>query len=125
MNLNRTYEEQRTAAQRIEDADIKERVLRGLELLRQEYGENWVEQITPESLDLASVSRCVLGQVFGNYNEAIARIDGDLEAEGGAAFGFDTEGESYEDLTDAWLLVAGAENYAPWDEDQDDVVLEG
>lgn len=110
--MNRTYEEQRTAAQKIEDEDIKDRVLRGLEVLKEQYGEHWVDQITPGNLDLASVSQCVLGQVYGNYNDAIATIDGELEEEGGAAFGFDTgHDESYLELRNAWLTVIGAEEY--------------
>lgn len=112
-----TFEEQRTNAQKIEDEEVRRRVLRGIELLRREYGPSWADHIDVVLLDLSSVRYCVLGQLEherngGAYSHALERIDGELE-ESPDQFGFN-EGDddviSYEDLTLAWGTVLGAED---------------
>jgi len=113
--MSKTYEQQRSRAQRIEDESIRERVLRGLEVVRARYGDDWADHIEPADLDLQSGSCCVLGQlqmhingVYGEpYWHALREIDGDVE-ENPSAFGFDAvvgQTAEYEALTDAWLLV--------------------
>lgn len=112
---NKTFDEQRTAAEKLVDAAVKERILRGLDVLREYYGEDWVDHIDPGSLDLSSSTRCVLGQLEdfecgGDFHTALERIDGEVEVTP-EAYGFDTEwgSDSYEELTEAWLTVAGLE----------------
>lgn len=115
--MNRTFEEQRTAAEKIEDAEVKARVLKGLEVLREQYGEDWVEHIDVADLDLSSASRCILGQLEplkGNeddhYSEALTRINADVAVHPDA-YGFDSsEMATYTELTEAWVIVAGLED---------------
>jgi hypothetical protein len=50
------------------DERIKENVLRGLDFLRTTYGEDWVDHINLETLQLSDSSSCVLGQVHPAYH---------------------------------------------------------
>lgn len=117
MTKNVTYGEQRSAAAKIADEELKERVLRGLEVVRERYGDDWVDHIDPLRLDLSSPTRCVLGQLESQHTGgmagndpfmfAIAAIDGDVENDP-FMFGFDTDEEGeygYSELTEAWLAV--------------------
>lgn len=59
-----TYEAMRSNAERIADANLKERVLKGIEVLNEKFGPNWVDEIDPSELLLSSPTQCVLGQVY-------------------------------------------------------------
>lgn len=97
----KTFRDQRFSAEKIADEILKEKILRGLELLKKEYGEDWVEKIDPDRLDMSSCTYCVLGQLEGNYEVARDRLKIT-----GSVYGFDSGGSSgYRDLTEAWRLV--------------------
>lgn len=49
--------------------DVPERVARGAALL-DEMHPDWPSMIIPEALALESCKRCVLGQMFGDFNDA-------------------------------------------------------
>lgn len=115
-----TYGELRMNAERIYDGRVKERVLAGMELLREKYGDDFADHIDPGSLNLEDGGSCVLGQLYGGagvcgYVRGLAILDGDLIADEDAAarYGFlvadDEEDYTYEELTDAWLVALGAE----------------
>lgn len=131
-----TYDEMRSNAERIFDASLKERVLRGIAVMRETLGPDC--DIDPDELLMESPTQCVLGQTFDThtpteeewnalrvhwphltsrwadtpmiarpgYLKGLAIIDGDVLAEPGA-FGFDTQDEEYDDLTEAWLIALG------------------
>lgn len=63
-----TYE--RTEEQIEIDAIVLARVKAGIEFLQEEYGEDWVDKIDLRKLNLKEGSRCVLGQVYGDYGRA-------------------------------------------------------
>lgn len=62
-----TFEEARTEEEKRLDAEVKERVQRGIDLLREKYGRDWVDKIDMETFDISNGSVCVLGQVYGGY----------------------------------------------------------
>lgn len=100
-----TFDEVRTPAEKLYDAEVKERVLRGMELLRRKHGENWVDMINCETLKLSSESRCVLGQIYGDY--VPGREDLGLSQKEAALHGFDlfhddSDGDTWESLEAAW-----------------------
>jgi hypothetical protein len=99
-----TFGELRSRAEQIQDEKIKERVIKGIALLTEEYGENWPDKIDTTYMTLSSGSSCVLGQVYGDYHVGLVRLG--IEGEG-SSYGFDTgsEGESYGELNDAWRKV--------------------
>lgn len=49
--------------------DARERVKLGAALLDAVRGDDWRSMIDVETLDIASVSRCVLGQIYGYYHD--------------------------------------------------------
>jgi hypothetical protein len=49
------------------DKSVKERVQQGIEFLREEYGEDWVDHIDMKTLCLSDGSCCVLGQLEPIY----------------------------------------------------------
>ena len=130
-----TYDEARSNAEKIADAVLKARILRGMELLKERFGEDWVEHIDIDSLSMHSPDQCVLGQLYedapltaeqrqdlaqyGNhysessvvpgYFKGLVIIDGEMQAAPGE-FGFDTYGEeTYAELGEGWLTVFGEE----------------
>lgn len=60
---SRTYGEARSAEETATDREILNKVLNGIELLKKKYGDDWVDKIDLETLQLSSGTRCVLGQV--------------------------------------------------------------
>lgn len=66
---------------RVFDAIVKARVQRGLALLKEKYGDNWVDKIDPKQLDLADSAVCVVGQL---YNQRFD--DGSLDVADDSAY---------------------------------------
>lgn len=66
-----TYGEARTRAEKICDEILKARIIRGMELLREKWGEDFVDHIDPGTLSLASPNYCVLGQLYDNAEVTI------------------------------------------------------
>ena len=53
---------------------VQYRVAKGIEFLNKEYGRSWLRRIDPERLALESCSACMLGQLEGDYDEAVQRF---------------------------------------------------
>lgn len=53
--------------------DFQSRVNRGAALLDAEFP-GWFERIDTDSLDIATCSRCVLGQVYGDYLMGVLKV---------------------------------------------------
>jgi hypothetical protein len=111
-----TYDELRTNAEKIADAAVKKRVLQGLELLHVKYGDDWIDHIDPTTLDMANSRFCVLGQVYGDYEQGVVALDineidgyeadyGFMNAHGYQSY--DGRYISFEELDEAWLTVIG------------------
>ncbi|UJQ86919.1 hypothetical protein SEA_TREAT_84 [Streptomyces phage Treat] len=83
--------------------DYSNEVAKGIKVLDQQVP-NWRQKIDVENLDLGSCSICVLGQVFGDYNDGIEKLNVD-----GYEHGFNTTG-SYAELKDAWVEALGKTN---------------
>lgn len=69
-----TYGELRTTKEKALDAELKERVLRGIEALKDTYGEDFASQIDCSVLDMRDPSFCVLGQLEGGYVAGCRRL---------------------------------------------------
>jgi hypothetical protein len=108
------YRDLRTRAEEIADAELKERILKGIALLEKEHGPDWVDKIDPATLLLNSPTRCVLGQLYGDYARGCQK----LALLSGVEYGFAialTERELRSDLqaalrgwnklTEAWKVV--------------------
>ncbi len=82
------------------------RVKKGVEKLNAAKGADWVSLIDPSALDLMSSSKCVLGQLYGDYHDGLVKLglsSGNNDAED---YGFTTlEGNdpSNAKITAAWL----------------------
>lgn len=99
-----TFEEQRSRAEKIEDEEVKARVLRGLRQLRDIHGESWVEKIDCQTLELSDSSACVLGQVYGDYDDGLDALG--LGYEEAPLYGFDHDAiVDYDELDEAWQAV--------------------
>jgi hypothetical protein len=93
-------------------ATIAERVAAGMALL-DEKAPGWVSRINLGHLALGSCDRCVLGQVFGYYDDGLVVLDFDPDYEGGEEFGFESNVEPYEDLTAEWVRQISARLATP------------
>lgn len=92
------------------DEHEDDRVARGAALLDEQVP-GWERRIDPDRLDVTSACGCILGQVFGSYDDGCRQLQlgvtddelfevDTLEA---ARHGFETYGLSlYVDLQDAW-----------------------
>lgn len=63
----------RTEQEKRYDRRVLQKVRRGMALLEETYGDDWVDQIDLGILDLSSGSRCVLGQLNGRNEESYFR----------------------------------------------------
>jgi len=105
--MTTTYDEIRTAEQVEHDAEVKARVEQGMALLQVKFGEDWVEHINCETLDLSDGAECVLGQLYDSYDEGTDVLG--LDQWGAANHGFDVapvpDGITHDDLQAAWEEV--------------------
>lgn len=83
--------------------DYAAKVAAGVKVLDREVP-NWRSKIDVDNLDLGSCSICILGQVFGDYNDGLNELNVD-----GYDHGFNTTG-SYNELTAAWKEALGTNN---------------
>jgi hypothetical protein len=78
-------------------------VRRGARLLDRE-APGWERKIDLDTLDLEHTCNCVVGQVYGDYDEGIEQLDGDAESHP-ERYGFDIDPAAdyeYESLTERW-----------------------
>lgn len=90
-------------------AAIPNRVAEGVNWMNQ-IQPGWEGWINPDHLDIGHCHNCIIGQVFGDYNEQSKHLLSDRQE---LDFGFykstsatcskDQQEEYYEVLTDAWL----------------------
>jgi hypothetical protein len=106
----------RTRAQQIVDEQLKEDVLAGLAVLKEQYGDGWVEKIDCKTLDLTSGSACVLGQVCGDFGEGVVAIHGHPDDDWAKEHGFFARNEDDED-NDTWSELDSAWHYVLCDSD--------
>lgn len=100
------------------DKQIKENVQRGLVFLREKYGEDWVDHINLETLELTASDRCVLGQVHPHYYSTNEYGDDGYDAakqefafsDYGRSYGFAVGEESlpYSEHGKAWQILQKA-----------------
>lgn len=102
MSVIPTYGEMRSRAEKIQDAQLKASVLAGLGLLQEKHGASWVEHIDCATLDLTLSESCVLGQVYGDYDEGREKLG--LNNRSAATYGFFTFGP-WGFLQEAWRTV--------------------
>ena len=74
-----TYGEMRTPQEIELDRKVLNKVLAGIEFLQERYGDDWVDKIDLNTLQLASAQSCVLGQFGrntgrGDYHAMIDRF---------------------------------------------------
>lgn len=72
-------------------ATAQEYAARGADLLDR-YRPGWAEEIVPEGLDLADPCDCILGQIYGQYDEGCTELSEDDGFYGSSAeaYGFTT-----------------------------------
>jgi hypothetical protein len=102
--MSLSFGDQRSERMKEIDAMVKQRVMAGMRLLQAEYGEDWVDRINLDELDLHNVNTCVLGQVYGveGMDEESGYLRGrkklgflKLEDEGVSRHGFYVSSEDY------------------------------
>lgn len=78
--------------------DYAARVARGIALL-DEMEPDWLDEIELDALNLASVSACVLGRVYGDYEAGLRTLGMDLDADAEpVAHGFTLTVDEYDAL---------------------------
>jgi hypothetical protein len=88
---------------------VQERVQAGVAFLN-EHQPGWSKRISLAELDLSNCDRCVLGQVFGSFEQGLETLDlGYLLARN---LGFNSDG-AYRKLTNAWVEAIMALEAAP------------
>lgn len=94
-----TYGEMRTVEQKVYDEEVMERVKAGMALLERKYGPEWIDKIDLETLNIADITQCVLGQVYGGFGQGLGQI-----RVSPYRYGFDkiSESDSYAPLQAAW-----------------------
>lgn len=104
--------DQRSELMKQIDAEVLERVQKGLKFLEEKHGPGWEDKIDMRKLNLERGSVCVLGQVYaGKSRDAyVTGFDWATdqfaeELEDPSEFGFDTYDEAYSVLTEAWKIV--------------------
>ncbi len=79
----------RTKQERKIDRRIKANVLRGIELLKKQYGPDFADHIDMKALRLSSGAYCVLGQLYGGWMGGCEKLGIDhLDGQ----YGFSTRG---------------------------------
>ena len=58
---------------------FEEEVTAGIALLDKQGPEGWRNKIDVETLDLAYIDKCILGQVYGNYFDGLKVLDVDFD----------------------------------------------
>lgn len=108
------YGDRRHALAQAYDKELLLRVQRGVDLLREQYGEDWVDHINPEKLNLMSSDYCVLGQLYNGYITGTRALDIDGHEIGCDTFAYgggedaDRIRVDYDELDDIWLEVIEA-----------------
>ena len=76
-------------------------IARGVKLLDAKVP-GWREKIDRDQLSMGDGCNCILGQIYGHFDEGIDELDSEDEA---AERGFDSEHDpiSWEELTREWL----------------------
>lgn len=88
------------------DRKVRANVLNGIEVLKKEYGEDWVDKIDLDTLHLASATSCVLGQLYGEYGAGKRKIG--LSENEAKESGFNIgAGARYDVLDAAWIREIG------------------
>lgn len=109
--VKRPYGDMRSRADKIEDAVMKERIIKGIDLLEKTHGPGWADAIDLGTLDLSSTSMCVLGQVYSGHVADSYSYGANKLGISGSQYGFDTwddEDVTMEKLQHAWELVLDA-----------------
>jgi len=86
--------------------DFSSKVQAGIRLLDTEQP-GWRDLVDLDSLNLGSCSVCVLGQVFGDYEDGLSELA--LEEDDAYRLGFNTMG-GMSSLTEAWKEALGPDN---------------
>lgn len=100
-----TYGEMRTRAERVYDSEVRDAVLAGLTVLQDKFGDGWEREINCDTLDMSEGAHCVLGQIYGDYDEGVEQmLDGDYDNDWTVDHGFNTNGD-FQNLDEAWHAV--------------------
>lgn len=102
--------ELRTRLEKEVDAMICDRVLRGIALLKEGYGEDFADHINPKTLNLQDSECCVLGQLYEN-----AEPTPEQEAAFAEYRGFDWDAENADGFDLGLVILDGAAMRAPAD----------
>lgn len=87
--------------------DYAAKVAEGVKFLDENASSDWRSEIDLDNLRLESCEVCVLGQIFGQYEDGLSELGIDsYEATG---YGFSTNG-SWQELTQAWKDALGTNN---------------
>ncbi len=91
-------------------AELDPRINKGFSFLNRKIGEDWPTQIDLAKLSMGMTERCILGQLFGTYQNAKPALY--LDQYAAVDYGFDLQVEevnssqgptnNYSALTEAW-----------------------
>lgn len=101
---------ERTEEQVEIDAEILARVKRGIALLEEKYGHDWYMMIDLDRLKLSSSTRCVLGQIYGDFGQGKEALGLYFQEARDCGFAQVTRTdktfeEVYQPLQDTWVSV--------------------
>lgn len=91
----------------------EENVRRGMVWLDENFGPHWLDRVSLDSLYLSDCCLCVLGQICGDFDEAMTNYE--LDGDDVTAFGFNLgipardQHPQWQELTATWKAAILAE----------------
>ncbi len=84
--------------------DVKYRVDCGAQFL-DENVPDWFKRINVQFLDMCELDTCILGQLYGNYQNGTRELFGDIWLDRVGKYGFSRYGTNikYSDLKECWI----------------------
>jgi len=83
----------------------------GARLLNKHFGLSWEDEIDPDTLEMASCDKCVLGQLFGNFHDGIAKLNHSLPEDVDPNLYFDAVDVNFFALNVAYLELVTGERF--------------
>lgn len=96
-----------------QESPLSRQITRGVRFLNREYGRSWLRNIRMETLALEEGTACVLGQLEGDYTQALEVFGQDAAwaRKHGFTTSSDVDDPFWAQLTKAWKRRIAAERH--------------
>jgi hypothetical protein len=73
---------------------------RGAKLLDEKYEGNWRKKVDVDKLNMDYQDECILGQIYGDYEDGLEELFGSCDYQASEDYGFDQKGHA-----DIWKQI--------------------